>query len=100
MGSENYLIELAILDVISKLNTSKARILTFGNIYMELVRTHKNIPSIKDCVIIVNAMVAESLLVSDRTLEHDPSFPYTQHLISGLTEIGVAALEAYAMLGG
>ncbi|MCI3946061.1 hypothetical protein K0038_03111 [Pseudomonas syringae] len=37
-------------------------------------------------------MVREGLLTSAKVLEHDLSFPYPQHLISGLTEMGAASL--------
>ncbi|KPB71592.1 Uncharacterized protein ABJ99_0781 [Pseudomonas syringae pv. cilantro] len=37
-------------------------------------------------------MVREGLLTSAQVLEPDLSFPYPQHIISGLTEIGAASL--------
>ncbi|WP_122259913.1 hypothetical protein [Pseudomonas syringae] len=98
VSDSNRVIELAILGAVNNLNALQARTLTFGQIYMELVRTQTDFPTIKECVAIVNVLVAEGLIVSKGILEHDPGFPYTQHLIGGVTEVGVAALMTYDAL--
>ncbi len=72
----------------------KPRQLTCGQIYMQLVRRQPSVPSIVRCVLAIDVLVNEGLLVSERVLEEDPAFPYTQHIISGLTEIGGASLMA------
>jgi hypothetical protein len=86
-------LDLALLKTVRSLNGKEARKLTFGQIYMHLLRTHPQVPPIPQCVLAVNALVMEGLLVSDRVLDEDPAFPYAQHIISGLTEVGVASLE-------
>jgi hypothetical protein len=66
--------------------------MTFGQIYMQLVRSQQSIPPIAQCVVTVDVLVKEGLLVSERVLDEDPAFPYIQHIISGLTDIGAACL--------
>ncbi|WP_243247757.1 hypothetical protein [Pseudomonas maioricensis] len=75
-----------------KPGVGKARQLTCGQIYMQLVRRQPSVPSIVRCVLAIDVLVNEGLLVSERVLEEDPAFPYTQHIIRGLTEIGAASL--------
>ncbi|OUM08071.1 hypothetical protein BW686_08645 [Pseudomonas syringae] len=84
--------DLAILKVVRRLCSSQPRKLTFGQIFRELVRCHSSLPAIDVCVARVDTMVREGLLTSAKVLEHDLSFPYPQHLISGLTEMGAASL--------
>ncbi len=95
MGSSNYLTELAILNVVNKLNSPGVRALTFGQIYLALICAGSKVPSITECVLIVNTLVEEGLVISKKAFEPDPGFPYTLHLISGLTEMGAAVLKAY-----
>ncbi len=92
VSHENPRIDLAILKIVRRLCSSKPRKLTFGQIYMELVRACASLPAIPVCVMTVDTMVREGLLTSAKVLEPDLSFPFTQHLISGLTEIGAASL--------
>ncbi len=92
-------IDLAILNAVWLLGEGKAgggkpRKLTCGQIYMQLVRRQRSVPSIVRCVLAIDVLVNEGLLVSERVLDEDPAFPYTQHIISGLTEIGAASLTA------
>ncbi|AVE03793.1 hypothetical protein CYL20_04240 [Pseudomonas palleroniana] len=94
MGTSGCVLELAILGVIYELNSDQSRTLTFGQIYMALLRAHSNISPISECVVVVNLLVTEGLIVSRKVLDHDRAFPYTQHLIGGLTEVGVAALKS------
>ncbi|WP_155496582.1 hypothetical protein [Pseudomonas amygdali] len=69
MSDSNRVIELAILGAVNNLNVLRARTLTFGQIYMELVRTQTDFPTIKECVAIVNVLVAEGPIVSKETLK-------------------------------
>lgn len=87
-----YAVDLAVLGAVRVLNDEGATKLTFGQIYTRLIRDHARIPAIADCVVAVDVLVKEGLLVSERVLDEDPAFPYTQHIISGLTEIGAALL--------
>lgn len=91
--SDAHWLDLALLKTVRALNTKEARKLTFGQIYMHLLRAHPHVPPIPQCVLAVNALVMEGLLVSARVLDEDPAFPYTQHIISGLTEVAIASLE-------
>lgn len=86
-------IDLAILKTVHLLCEGHDRRITFGQIYMHLLRLRKGVPSIVQCVETVDVLVKEGLLVSARILDQDPDFPYTQHIISGLTEIGRASLK-------
>lgn len=88
----NLSIDLAVLKSVRLLNRVRSRKLTFGQIYMQLLRSQAHTPSIAQCVVAVDVLVREGLLVSERVLEQDPAFPYVQHIISGLTEIGAASL--------
>lgn len=87
-----YAVDLAVLGAVRVLNDEGATKLTFGQIYTRLIRAHSRIPAIADCVVAVDVLVKEGLLVSERVLDEDPAFPYTQHIISGLTEIGAASM--------
>lgn len=92
-------VDLAILNAVWLLSESKrgggnSRKLTCGQIYMQMVRGQPSFPSIVRCVIAIDGLVKEGLLVSERVLDEDPAFPYTQHIISGLTEVGAASLVA------
>ncbi|MBS7472362.1 hypothetical protein KID98_16295 [Pseudomonas syringae] len=86
-------VDLAVLSIVGRLCFSKPQKLTFGQIYRELVRAYSSAPTIHVCVATVDTLVREGLLISTRVLEPDQSFPYTQHIISGLTEIGAASLR-------
>ncbi|CAM3239056.1 hypothetical protein BZK31_12720 [Pseudomonas floridensis] len=86
-------VDVAILRVVRRLSPDRSRKLTFGQIYMELLRTSARVCSIVDCVQAVDVLASEGLLISERVLDVDPSFPYTQHIISGLTDIGAASLD-------
>ncbi|PBP94137.1 hypothetical protein CCL17_24970 [Pseudomonas congelans] len=86
-------VDLAVLSIVGRLCFSKPQKLTFGQIYRELVRASSSAPAIHACVETVDTLVREGLLISTRVLEPDQSFPYTQHIISGLTEIGAASLR-------
>ncbi len=99
MVSDAQWLDLALLKTVRALNRKEARRLTFGQIYMQLLRAHPHVPSIAHCVVAVDALVMEGLLVSARVLEQDPAFPYTQHIISGLTEVAVASLECIESIG-
>ncbi|WP_439851762.1 hypothetical protein [Pseudomonas syringae] len=92
VSHEHQRIDLAILRIVRRLCSGRPRKLTFGQIYIELVRACTSLPAIPVCVTTVDTMVREGLLTSAKVLEPDLSFPYTQHLISGLTEIGAASL--------
>ncbi|WP_205929145.1 hypothetical protein [Pseudomonas viridiflava] len=96
MGVSGCVLELAILSVISELTADQNRTLTFGQIYMALIRAYSDIPSITECVVIVDVLVSEGLIFSKRVLDYDPAFPYVQHLIGGVAEVGVAASDFYA----
>lgn len=90
-------VDLAILEAVwllteGKPGGGKPRKLTCGQIYMQLVRRQPSVPSIVRCVLAIDVLVSEGLLVSERVLEEDPAFPYTLHIIRGLTEIGTACL--------
>lgn len=92
-------VDLAILKAVwllseGKLRGGTSRKLTCGQIYMQLVRGQPSFPSIVRCVLAIDVLVKEGLLVSERVLDEDPAFPYAQHIISGLTEIGSASLAA------
>ncbi|KPX39194.1 hypothetical protein ALQ03_101943 [Pseudomonas savastanoi pv. glycinea] len=87
-------VDLAILSIVKRLCLSTPQKLTFGQIYRELVRAYARAPAIHVCVGAVDTLVREGLLISARVLEPDQSFPYTQHIISGLTEIGAASLAS------
>lgn len=95
-NGEQQSLNLAVLKTVRLLTQHQAdhqtAKLTFGQIYMQLVRTRQSIPPIAQCVGIVDELVREGLLISERVLGEDPAFPYTQHLISGLSPIGVACL--------
>lgn len=86
-------LDLAVLKVVGRLSDSNSTRITFGQIYMQLVRCLPNIPSIAECVVAVDVLVKEGLQVSQRVLDEYPAFPYTQHIISGLTDIGAASLK-------
>ncbi|RMO81541.1 hypothetical protein ALQ33_101383 [Pseudomonas syringae pv. philadelphi] len=92
VSHQNLRIDLAILRVVRRLCSNQPRKLTFGQIYTELIRCHSVPPAIPACVTTVDTMVREGLLTSAQVLEPDLSFPYPQHIISGLTEIGAASL--------
>ncbi|WP_024657876.1 hypothetical protein N027_11110 [Pseudomonas syringae USA007] len=92
VSNEYNRIERVVLGAVKRLCGGQRRKLTFGQIYRELVRTQPSVPAISVCVTTVDTLVREGLLTSVKTLEPDQSFPYTQHLISGLTEIGAASL--------
>lgn len=92
MNNEQLWTELAILKTVHALCEKGSRRITFGQIYMHLLRLRSSIPSITRCVETVDELVKEGLLVSERILDQDPDFPYTQHIIGGLTEIGLASL--------
>ncbi|KAA8698087.1 hypothetical protein F4W67_01075 [Pseudomonas caricapapayae] len=92
VSDENPRVDLAVLSIVKRLCVSKPQKLTFGQIYRELVRAHSRAPAIHVCVTTVDTLVREGLLISAKVLEADQSFPYTQHIISGLTEIGAASL--------
>ena len=85
-------IDIAILNAVRLLTRDGQRKLTFGQIYMHLVGCLQSIPPIARCVEAVDVLVSEGLLTSERVLEDDPTFPYLQHIISGLTEVGEACL--------
>lgn len=89
-------LDLAILKAVWLLSEERpgGRKLTCGQIYMQLVRRQPSVPSIVRCVLAIDVLVNEGLLVSERVLDADPAFPYTQQIISGLTEIGAASLMA------
>jgi hypothetical protein len=89
---DRYTVDLAVLTAVRVLNLAGARKLTFGQIYTRLIRSQTRVPTITECVVAVDVLVKEGLLVSERVLDEDPAFPYTQHIISGLTEIGAALL--------
>lgn len=86
-------IDVAILSAVRRLSPDRSRKLTFGQIYMELLKRSARVCPIVDCVLAVDVLAREGLLISERLLEVDPSFPYTQHIISGLTDVGVASLD-------
>ncbi|MDU8431268.1 hypothetical protein RYA99_22255 [Pseudomonas syringae pv. actinidifoliorum] len=92
VSNEYNRIERVVLTAVKRLCGGQRRKLTFGQIYRELVRSQSSVPAIGVCVTTVDTLVREGLLTSIKTLEPDRSFPYTQHLISGLTEIGAASL--------
>lgn len=83
---------LAVLQAVRALNRDHSRKLTFGQIFMQLVRTQRTIPPVAQCVMTVDELVREGLLISERVLDEDHSFPYIQHIIIGLTEVGAACL--------
>ncbi|RMP09947.1 hypothetical protein ALP98_101771 [Pseudomonas viridiflava] len=87
-------VDLAILSIVKRSCSNKPQKLTFGQIYRELVRAYARAPAIHVCIGAVDTLVREGLLISARVLEPDQSFPYTQHIISGLTEIGAASLAS------
>lgn len=89
---DRYRVDLAVLTAVRALNLAGSRKLTFGQIYTRLIRSQARVPTIRECVLAVDVLVKEGLLVSERVLDEDPAFPYTQHIISGLTEIGAALL--------
>lgn len=86
-------LDLAVLKTVRSLTFGRARKLTFGQIYMELVRVRPHPPSLAQCVVAVDGLVREGLLVSERLLDVDPAFPSTRYIISGLSEIGAASLS-------
>lgn len=91
--SESERIDVALLSVVSRLSPDRTRRLTFGQIYMELLKRSPRVCPLIECVLAVNVLASEGLLISERVLEVDPSFPYTQHLISGLSDVGAASLD-------
>lgn len=93
MKYEHWL-ELAVLRSVQVLSDDESRKLTFGQIYMQLVRICPSVPSIAQCVMAVDVLVREGLILSEKVLDADPRFPYTQHLITGLTEVGTASLSS------
>ena len=88
-----YAVDIAVLKAVRVLNLAGARKLTFGQIYNRLIHSQARVPPIVECVVAVDVLVREGLLVSVRVLDEDPAFPYVQHIISGLTEIGAAVLS-------
>ncbi|KUG42879.1 hypothetical protein [Pseudomonas savastanoi] len=42
----------------------------------------------------IDTLVKEGLLISGAVLPCDASFPYVQHIIFGLTEVGEAVVQA------
>ena len=86
-------IAVAILSAVRRLSPDRSRKLTFSQIYMELLTRSARVCPIVDCVLAVDVLAREGLLISERLLEVDPSFPYTQHIISGLTDVGAASLD-------
>nr|WP_259640672.1 hypothetical protein [Pseudomonas viridiflava] len=86
-------IDVAILSVVRRFSSDRSRRLTFGQIYMEVLKRSAHVFPIIECVNAVDVLVREGLLISERTLDVDQSFPYTQHIISGLTEVGAASLS-------
>lgn len=91
-NEEQLSIDIAILKAVLLLTRNGQRKLTFGQIYMHLVGCLQSIPPIARCVVAVDVLVSEGLLTSERILEDDPTFPFAQHIISGLTEVGEASL--------
>jgi hypothetical protein len=85
-------LELSVLKTVRELNHNRTRKLTFGQIYMKLIQLHACVPSIAQCLQTVDELVKEGLLVSEKMLDKHLDFPYPQHLISGLTDIGAASL--------
>ncbi|KTB78849.1 hypothetical protein [Pseudomonas syringae] len=85
--------ELAVLEIVRSSNFIRPRKLTSGQLYMALIRLQSDVPSIESFMAMIDELVKEGLLISATVLDHDASFPYTQHIILGLTEIGEAALE-------
>lgn len=83
---------MSILKSVRRLSPDRSRKLTFGQIYMQLIQLQTSVPSIAHCVQAVDVLVTEGLLISERVLDEHPDFPYTQHIISGLTDIGAASL--------
>lgn len=92
MNNKQLWIELAILKTVLALSEGGSRRITFGQIYMHLLRLRSSVPSITRCVESVDGLVKEGLLVSARILDQDPDFPYTQHIISRLTDVGLASV--------
>ena len=93
-NDDRHTLDLALLKVVRALLDDGARKLTFGQIYMSLIRARPCIPPITQCVVAVDKLVNEGLLVSERMLDEDPAFPFTQHIISGLTEVAIASLQS------
>lgn len=95
-------IDLVILKTVRLLSGEDARRLTFGQIYMHMVRSQPRVAPIVQLVVAVDSLVKEGLLISERVLDEDPTFPYTKHIISGLTDLGAACLrgEAHARSPG
>lgn len=89
-----YCIDLNILKAVRALAGTGLRAMTCGQIYMQLVRTAQPLPPIERCVVAIDSLVKEGLIVSKKVLDVDPAFPYTQHVIAGLTEVGAACLVA------
>ncbi len=85
--------ELAVLEIVRSSNFIRPRKLTSGQLYMALIRLQSDVPAIERFMAMIDELVKEGLLISAMVLDHDPSFPYTQHIILGLTEPGEAALE-------
>lgn len=85
--------ELAVLEIVRSAHFIRPRKLTSGQLYLALIRLQSEVPAIGTFMEMIDDLVKEGLLVSAAVLDHDVSFPYVQHIISGLTEIGEAALE-------
>lgn len=87
-------VDLAILRTVRLLSEGPSRRVTCGQIYLELARFNPHLPPVAHCAVAVDVLVREGLLVSERVLGEDPGFPYPQHLIIGLSEMGAASLDA------
>ncbi|SDX58456.1 hypothetical protein SAMN05444064_11113 [Pseudomonas syringae] len=93
VGFNHFSNELAVLEIVQSSNFVRPRKLTSGQLYFALIRLQSEVPVIGIFMEMIDELVKEGLLISAAVLDHDPSFPYVQHIILGLTEIGDAALR-------
>ncbi|KPW59938.1 Uncharacterized protein ALO80_04415 [Pseudomonas caricapapayae] len=93
VGNDHFFDESAVLEIVHSANLARCRKLTSGQLYLGLVRVLPTVPAIGDFMAIIDGLVKEGLLISGAVLPYDPSFPYVQHIILGLTEPGEAALD-------
>ncbi|RMR62802.1 hypothetical protein ALP83_03745 [Pseudomonas syringae pv. actinidiae] len=86
--------ELAVLEIVSNAHFFRPGKMTSGQLYLNLIRLQPAVPAIGEFMEMIDHLVKEGLLISGAILPCDASFPYVQHIIFGLTDVGEAALQA------
>ncbi|EFW79517.1 hypothetical protein ALP26_01182 [Pseudomonas savastanoi pv. glycinea] len=94
MSNHHFSDELAVLEIVDSAHFFRPGKMTSGQLCLSLIRLQPAVPAIGEFMEMIDHLVKEGLLISGAVLPCDASFPYVQHIIFGLTEVGKAVVQA------